>query len=73
MVTADSSQDPTSSATSDKPTMATKVGRERGWEKTKSEEGILLHLAGKPTMAMKDGGQNVIENEEQDDFGGPVS
>ena len=52
--------------------MATKAGREREMGETKLEE-ILLHHAGKPATAMKDGGQNVIENEAQDDLGRPMS
>lgn len=46
-----------------------RLGVSEEWGKRR---GILLHLAGKPTMAMKDGGQKVIGNEEEDDFGRPA-
>lgn len=46
-----------------------RLGVSEEWGKRR---GILLHLAGKPTMAMKDGGQKVIGNEEEDDLGRPA-
>lgn len=42
--------------------MAVGGGSDRGEED--NEEQVLLHLAGKPAMVMKEGWQNVVENEE---------